>query len=97
MSIRSDPCAPKAVADAINDSCCAESACFKGIGVGEFYPFLEITRHNWVKIFGPNTQNLLFPNIKKSEGVEVDPWPSGGRNIFPGSFPNIDGPTYWRE
>ena len=86
----------KAVVDAVNDSILKDSSCFKGIGVGTLYPYLDLTMHNWTKIFGPNTPYLLNPYIQNFEGVEVDPWPSGGQNIFPGSFPSIDKPTYWK-
>ena len=73
------------------------SSCFKGIGVGSFYPFFkDITRHNWSKIFGPDVKNLLMPNLKKWPGVVIDPWESGGERLFPDCVREIESPTYWR-
>ena len=85
-----------AVVDAVNDSGSAGSSCFMAIGVGSLYPIVDKTIHNWTKIFGPDTPYLLDSYIRRYKGVEVDPWPSGGRSIFPERFPDIDAPTYWR-
>ena len=75
-----------------------DSSCFKGIGVGSFYPFFKdiITMHNWGKIFGPDVKDLRAETLEKRSGVVIDPWESGGERLFPGRIRKIEDPTYWR-
>ncbi len=62
-------------------------ACFKAYGVGMYYPIVgrkyPITAHNWVKVVGCK---MMFSGVRKmlkGEGVELDPWQSGGDSLFP--------------
>ena len=90
----------KAIIDTVEGQMDPDSSCFKGIGVGSFYPSFkpfikDITRHNWSKIFGPDVKYLLKPSLNKSPGVVIDPWESGGERLFPDRIRKIEGPTYW--
>ena len=72
-----------------------DGACFKAVGVGSFW-FGDYTKHNWVKIFGPKVKGITSYTIKNTnECVEIDPWHSGGKRLFPDSFQDVEGVTYW--
>ena len=88
----------KAIIDTVEGQMDPDSSCFKGIGVGSFYPFFKdiITMHNWGKIFGPDVKDLRAETLEKRSGVVIDPWESGGERLFPGRIRKIEGPTYWR-
>ena len=68
-----------------------KTRCFAAAGVGKFYPFTDFTSHNWVVIYGPKVPWFPSDGLVSQPGVHIDPWPHGGRRLFPDRQSPVDG------